>query len=178
MQLRDNSKVAGFIGWTMLFAWQVHFLSDVTWLSRKEYLPFLNYSKVLSLHIFYKLLNEIFSFSSVLERKMPLFITVRHNSWVYNACKFKYWVYWFHFSQTKLCFGSPYVLLCPVVSNFSLFHPFIYFCCCRAVFLRRFKGSKKKTLCKNCLFQIFYKLFLLNGLITDQLNIGSVLAFY
>lgn len=36
---------------------------------KKECLPVLKYSKVLGSHIFYKLLNEMFSFSSALEGK-------------------------------------------------------------------------------------------------------------
>lgn len=57
------------------------------------------------------------------------FRPLRHNSWVYNAGKFKYWVYRVHFSQAKLNFESPYILLFPVVSNVFLSH--IYFCSCR-----------------------------------------------
>lgn len=70
----------------------------------------------------------MFSFSSALERQ-KLFQTSETYSWVYNAGKFKYWVYRVHFSQAKLNFESPYILLFPVVSNVFLSH--IYFCSCR-----------------------------------------------
>lgn len=104
---------------------------------------------MLGSHIFYELQNEIFSFSCALgKKKMPLFLSVRQNSWVYNACKFKYWVYWFHFSQAKLYFESPYVLLCLVVSNLYFIYLFIFAVIEQILFtafLRRFNKNIRNT---------------------------------
>ena len=55
----------------MLFALQAHLFASVIWLygKKKKCLSVLKYYEVLGSHMFYKLLNEMFSFSSALERQ-------------------------------------------------------------------------------------------------------------
>lgn len=112
--------------------------------------------------IFYKLQNKIFSFLCALWRKKkpPLFIPARWNSWVYNVCKFKYWVYWFHFSPAKLYFESPYVLLCLIVSNLYSIYLFIFAVIEQifTAFLRRFNKNIRniKEMLKGCVNYFYF----------------------
>lgn len=94
---------------------------------------------------------------------------MRHNSRIYNAGKFKYWLYQFHFSQAKIEFLRAHILLCPVVSNIFL-HSFTYGCRVDLVHHTWEDSVEVRNLPEKYSFQRFLKLFLLPGLIADQLH--------
>lgn len=105
-------------------------ISLLMWLDfmKKECLPVLKYSKVLSSHIFEKFLNEMASISGALGRTYVFVHTCRDIILGYIVvCEFKYWVIW-----------DP---ACPTLPNsiqVLFLNMFIYFHSCRVSIIHLF----------------------------------------